>query len=240
MSSNAISAASVGSSNSARTITEEGCTGPPMNSGSASSTSSSICGTDSPTVVSDGRFSTSPSAPSSVCSTTSTTVRQKLGSSSAGPAISSCPRTNSIAHAGSSTGPHRGSASTRSGADPRRRRSLAPASRPRRHPLASAVARDLRAARPRRRRRRRRGRARPARRSPRTDPLAEADLWCPRLARIDGRETSRSRATRRSSIPVLVSRVSFIVPASVGRCEVACLPAPRGSSTCRPHDTRNL
>ena len=88
-SSNAISAASVGSSNSPGTITAEGWTGPPMNSCSASSTSSSSCGTASPTVVSDGRLRTSPSAPSSVCSITSTTVRQKFGSSSDGPAIRS-------------------------------------------------------------------------------------------------------------------------------------------------------
>ena len=51
-SSNASSAASVGSSNSPSTITAEGWTGPPMNRWSESSTSSSSCGTASLTVVS--------------------------------------------------------------------------------------------------------------------------------------------------------------------------------------------
>src|SRR5205807_10168699 len=56
---------------------------------------SSISGTASPTSVSDARFRTSPNAPSSECSTISTTVRQKFGSISPGPAISSCPRADS-------------------------------------------------------------------------------------------------------------------------------------------------
>src|SRR5438067_2044400 len=67
-----------------------------MKTRSSPSTSSSSCGTASPTVVSDGRLRTTPNAPSSLCSTTSTTVRQKLGSTSDGPAISRCPRAESI------------------------------------------------------------------------------------------------------------------------------------------------
>ena len=47
MSSNASSAASPGSSRRASTITDDGWTGPPMNSGSSPSTSSSSCGTAS-------------------------------------------------------------------------------------------------------------------------------------------------------------------------------------------------
>src|SRR5581483_3364438 len=63
----------------------------PMNSGSSGSTSSPSNGTASPTVVSEGRLSTSPKALSSSCRTISTTVRQKFGSSRRGPAISSWP-----------------------------------------------------------------------------------------------------------------------------------------------------
>ena len=69
-----------------------------MNRRSWGSSSVSSWGTASPTLVSEGRLSTRPRAPSSLCSTTSTTVRQKFGSSSAGPATSSCPRTDSIKH----------------------------------------------------------------------------------------------------------------------------------------------
>ena len=44
----------------ASTITDDGWTGPPMNSCSSRSTRGSSCGTDSPTVVSEGRLRTSP------------------------------------------------------------------------------------------------------------------------------------------------------------------------------------
>src|SRR5690349_11263118 len=67
-----------------------------MYSCSPRSTSDSSWGTASPTLVSEGRLRTSPSAPSSVCSITSTTVRQKFGSRSEGPAIRSWPRALSI------------------------------------------------------------------------------------------------------------------------------------------------
>src|SRR5579875_2660369 len=96
MSAKAGIAASPMSSKRARVITVEGCTGPPMNSGSSPSTSVSSSGTASPTVVSEGRLSTSPNAPSWVCSTISTTVRKKFGSISRGPAISSCPLSDSM------------------------------------------------------------------------------------------------------------------------------------------------
>ncbi len=95
-SSKAISAAAPGSSNSARTISAEACTGPPTYRGSSSSSSDSSSDTASPTLVSEGRLRTRPSAPSSECSTMSTTVRKKLGSRSPGPAISSCPRVESM------------------------------------------------------------------------------------------------------------------------------------------------
>ena len=54
--------------------------------------SSAIGGTASETSAVETRFSTTPIAPSSPCSPTRTTVRRKLGSTSAGPATSSCPR----------------------------------------------------------------------------------------------------------------------------------------------------
>src|SRR5947209_20625944 len=66
-----------------------------MSRSSSGSTRSVSCGTASPTDVSEGRLRTRPNAPSLLCSTTSTTVRQKFGSTSAGPAINSCPRTDS-------------------------------------------------------------------------------------------------------------------------------------------------
>src|SRR3954449_3681394 len=89
-------AACVGSSNSARTITEPGETGPPTCTWSSGSVRSSSSGTTSPTVAVAGRLRTMPIAPSSPCSATSTTVRRKFGSSRTGEAMRSCPASDSI------------------------------------------------------------------------------------------------------------------------------------------------
>ncbi len=67
-----------------------------MKTGSVPATSPSSAAT-SATSVSDGRFSTTPIAPSSPCSVISTTVRAKFGSTSAGEAISSWPRSEESA-----------------------------------------------------------------------------------------------------------------------------------------------
>ena len=80
---------------SASTTTADGCTGPPTCTAPMSSARSASSGSASSTDVSDDRFRTTPSAPSSECSPTSTTVRQKFGSTSAGPAMSRCPRSDS-------------------------------------------------------------------------------------------------------------------------------------------------
>ena len=79
-----------GSACSPIAVTAFDCTGPPMWSMCSPPISSPSSGAASPTVVSDGRFSTSPKAPSVVCSTTSTTARRKK-SAMLGDAISSCP-----------------------------------------------------------------------------------------------------------------------------------------------------
>src|SRR6266545_671267 len=89
-------AARVGSTHSASTITPLGATGPPTYTRSWVSASHSRSGTASLTVAVEGRLRTSPIAPSSVCSAISTTVRRKLGSSRVGPARRSLPRCESI------------------------------------------------------------------------------------------------------------------------------------------------
>ena len=69
--------ASAGSACSPIAVIALDCTGPPTWSTCSSPISSARSGAASPTVASEGRFSTSPKAPSGVCSTTSTTVRRK-------------------------------------------------------------------------------------------------------------------------------------------------------------------
>src|SRR5438105_9270054 len=89
------SPAGAGSRNSASSTTEVGCTGPPTYTGSCSETASRSCGTASPTVMREGRLSTTPIAPSEVCMPISTTLRAKFGSRSAGAASSSWPESDS-------------------------------------------------------------------------------------------------------------------------------------------------
>ena len=68
------------------------CTGPPWNSTDGPVTRESQEGSTCVTLMSLGRFSTTPSVPpSSSCSRISTTLRLKLGSSSSGVATSSAP-----------------------------------------------------------------------------------------------------------------------------------------------------
>ena len=66
-----------------------------MNTGSDPASSPSS-GATSATSVSDGRLRTTPIAPSAPCSVISTTERAKFGSTSAGEAISSWPRSESV------------------------------------------------------------------------------------------------------------------------------------------------
>ena len=96
MSAKTIAPASSWSSHSARTTTDSFCTGPPTETVAPGSTTSASSGTASATSASVGRLSTRPTAPSSSCATTSTTVRRKFGSISAGEAIRSCPRSDSV------------------------------------------------------------------------------------------------------------------------------------------------
>src|SRR5204863_6999984 len=90
-------AASSGSRNSPSTSTASGCTGPPTQTGSPSSTTGSSWGTAPATSTGEGRVRTSPAAPSSLCSVTSTTARRKFGSSTAGEEMRRCPRSDSTA-----------------------------------------------------------------------------------------------------------------------------------------------
>jgi hypothetical protein len=96
MSPSTIAAASSGSSNSASTITDSACTGPPTKTGSPLSTRPASSSIASETVASAGRLSTSPIAPSSECSAISTTVLAKLGSTRAGEAMRSLPRSEAM------------------------------------------------------------------------------------------------------------------------------------------------
>src|SRR5947209_5219503 len=84
------------SAKSARSTTLCGCTGPPAKSREPAPSTSASSGAASSAASSVVRLRTSPRAPSSLCSQISTTVRRKLGSVSAGEAISRRPRSESI------------------------------------------------------------------------------------------------------------------------------------------------